>query len=57
MRGQLVCRLVDDVFESGQHSVIWNGRDDNGRDMSSGVYFVRMIAGDEVSTRRMVLLK
>ncbi len=57
LRGQLVRTLVDRFVESGAYSVIWDGTDETGRDVSSGVYFYRMKAGDFVQTRKMVLLK
>jgi hypothetical protein len=57
VRGQRVRTLVNDFFEIGHHQVVWNGKDDNGRDVSSGVYLYQMIAGETTETRRMVLLK
>jgi len=57
IKGQLVCRLVDNYYREGTHQVIWNGRDDIGRSVSSGVYFYRMTTGEFVSVRKMVLLK
>jgi flagellar hook assembly protein FlgD len=44
-------------FVSGQHSVVWNGRDDRDNPVGSGIYFYRMRVGDHQSTRRMVLMK
>ena len=57
IRGQRVRRLLDAYHEIGEHSVVWNGKDDNGQQVSSGVYFYKMVAGDVVDTKRMVLLK
>jgi len=59
VRGQKVRTLLDGSrgFEAGIHSVDWDGRDDNGNQMSSGIYFYRMTAGDFRETRRMLLLK
>ena len=57
IRGQRVKRLLEGFYERGSHTVVWDGRDDNGRELGSGVYFYRMVAGDVVETRRMVLLK
>ena len=57
IRGQKVKTLVNDLFESGQHEVVWNGLDDNGRNMASGLYFYRLRSGETTLTRRMVLLK
>ena len=49
--------LLAGRMERGRHLVTWDGRDDGGRRMSSGVYFYRLRAGMEAQARRMVLLK
>lgn len=55
--GKLVRTLVDETQSSGSRSVIWNGRDDSGNAVSSGVYFYVLDAGKERLTRKLVLLK
>lgn len=55
--GKLVRTIVDEPVEAGYGRAVWDGRDDGGRRVASGVYMYRMIAGDFVSKRRMVLLK
>ena len=57
IRGQKVRSLLDGLYESGSHTVVWDGKDDNGQELGSGVYLYRMVAGEERSVRRMVLLK
>ncbi|MGC9361313.1 MAG: FlgD immunoglobulin-like domain containing protein, partial [Candidatus Syntrophosphaera sp.] len=57
VKGQLVKTLVNDEKASGNHSVVWNGRDDNGSSVSSGVYFYKMNAGKYSSTKKMILMK
>jgi hypothetical protein len=57
VRGQRIRTLVNGYHTVGEHQITWNGTDDNGREVSSGVYFYRMITGDYVETRRMVLMK
>jgi len=42
---------------AGSHSVIWNGRDANGAQAATGVYFVRLQAGSYEMTRKIVMLK
>ncbi len=56
-RGQLVRSLVNRFLEMGEHKVIWQGRDDSGRLLSSGVYYYRLetTAGKEV--KKMVYVK
>ncbi len=55
--GQKVRTLVDEVLPAGSHVIIWNGTNDRGDPLSSGVYFYRVIAGEQVVTRKMMLLK
>jgi M6 family metalloprotease-like protein len=57
IRGQLVRTLVNDHFTVGEHSVVWNGRDDNNREVSSGLYFYKLQTNDITQTRKMILLK
>jgi hypothetical protein len=55
--GRLVRELVNEHRSTGTWSVQWNGDDDRGQRVASGVYFYRMRAGDFVDTKKMVLLK
>jgi hypothetical protein len=55
--GQLVRTLVDGPRDRGAHQVIWDGRDDAGHRMSSGVYFYRITTGPYEQTRKMSLVK
>ena len=56
--GQLVRTLVNDVREPGlEHKVVWNGHNDAGLMVSSGVYFYKLVTPDFTRTRKMVLLK
>jgi hypothetical protein len=55
--GRLVRTLLDGHQVAGPRTVIWNGADDNGQGVSSGVYFCRMDARGYSSTRKMVLLR
>jgi M6 family metalloprotease-like protein len=57
VKGSLVRRLVDQTMPAGTHSTRWNGVDDAGRPASSGIYFVRMIAGSHTEVRKIVMLK
>lgn len=57
LKGQLVRTLVDEFREAGKHSDVWNGRDDSGNEVSSGVYLYRLDNGSRFSTRKMLLLK
>jgi Tol biopolymer transport system component len=56
--GQRVKVLVSGVRSSGDHEVVWDGRDEAGGSVSSGVYFYRLRMGEGFSQmRRMLLLK
>jgi flagellar hook assembly protein FlgD len=55
--GRRVRTLVSEHRAAGSWSVSWNGTDDRGARVSSGVYFYRMHAGAFVDTKKMVLLK
>jgi hypothetical protein len=55
--GQEIHRLVDERKSGGFYKVIWDGRNEVGEDVSSGVYFFRLQAGDFVSVKKMMLLK
>ena len=55
--GRHVATLYSGHHESGTHRVAWDGRDDRGRDVASGIYFVRLDAPEFQASRKMVLLK
>ena len=55
--GQRVKTLVDGYQSAGNHTVIWNGCDDYGKTVSSGIYFYKMKAGDFVETKKMSLMR
>jgi len=55
--GQRVRTLKTGILSAGAHMVDWNGTDDNGGRVASGVYFYRLTAGDDIQTRKMLLLK
>ncbi len=55
--GQRIRLLVNSQLNAGVHTVMWNGRDDFGRSLSSGVYFYRIEADRFTKTSRMVMMK
>jgi hypothetical protein len=57
IRGQKVKTLVNERMKPGYNSVIWNGKDDNNRNVASGVYFYRLKTSDKTLTKKMMLLK
>jgi hypothetical protein len=55
--GRIVRTLVDAAQTAGQHSVRWNGRNERGARVASGVYFCRMTAPGFEGQRKLVLLR
>jgi len=56
-RGRLVRSLLDAELPAGRHWTEWDGRDDAGHELGSGVYFARLEAGAEKATNKLVLLR
>jgi len=55
--GQIIRALIDETKEAGRHTVTWDGRNEQGLRVSSGVYFVRMKAGDYTKIQKMTLIQ
>ena len=57
VKGQLVKTLVNEAKAAGHYSIVWNGKDNNGRSAASGVYYYKMNAGKYSSTKKMIMMK
>jgi tetratricopeptide (TPR) repeat protein len=57
IKGQKIKDLFSDHLPTGEHSVVWNGRDNRGRSVASGVYFYRITTGNDTTVKKMLLLK
>ncbi len=55
--GERIINLVDEYRSAGVQQVHWDGRDRHDREVSSGIYFYRLTAGDVPQHKKMVLLK
>ena len=55
--GQKIATLVDGVLQPGQYSAMWNGGNNAGIHVATGVYFYRLQAGSFTSVKKMLLLK
>jgi hypothetical protein len=57
VRGRLVAEIISGRLPSGTHPIVWDGRDSAGRDVASGIYFVRVEVGDWADSRKLVRLR
>ena len=56
--GQLTATLIDDQLEAGVHTILWDSKNQKGQQVSSGVYFYRLLVdGNLLQTRKMLLEK
>jgi alpha-L-arabinofuranosidase len=55
--GQLVKTLIDHPMDPGPHTAVWNGDDEEGIEVASGLYFVALKVRDEVAARKLLLLR
>jgi len=57
LKGQLTASLMNGNMTAGTHTVTWDGRDNSGDDVASGVYFYRLLTDDETLSKKMLLVK
>ncbi|MDP8221701.1 MAG: C10 family peptidase [Candidatus Stygibacter frigidus] len=57
LRGQKVTTLYNGVLAEGNHSYIWDGKNDKGIEQANGVYFYRLQTGGEFHSGKMLMLK
>jgi len=57
IKGQKVKTLVDERKQPGYHSIVWDGKDSNNREMNSGIYFYKINTGKYSSAKKMILMK
>jgi flagellar hook assembly protein FlgD len=55
--GRLVRRLVAGPVGTGQQTVLWDGRSDNGRGVGSGTYFAHITIGSFAATQKLTLVR
>ena len=57
VKGRLVSTLIDGNINSGRHEIIWMGKTNDGRELSSGMYFYELVVGDLSLRKKLILLK
>ncbi len=57
VRGRMVRNLVNGFEPEGRREVVWDGRDDGGHELSSGVYFYKLVTPETEMTKKMLLVK
>ncbi|MEO0469176.1 MAG: choice-of-anchor I family protein [Bacteroidota bacterium] len=54
-QGQVVANLLDQKMNAGQHQINWNGTNQSGLRLSSGVYYLRFQTADQIQIRKMLI--
>jgi hypothetical protein len=57
IRGQFVAGLINQTVSAGVHTVVWDGKDNHRREVSSGVYFYRLTTDRQTVSRKMIFMK
>ena len=57
LTGKKVRTLVNEVRPAGDNTVVWNGANDNGKTVASGIYLYKIKNGKYTSTKKMILMK
>lgn len=57
LKGQKVSTLINDKLPAGKHNIVWNGLDNKGKLVASGVYLYRLSNGEQILSGKMMLMK
>jgi hypothetical protein len=55
--GERIRTLINNVQEAGEYEIIWDGKGHSGNNLSSGVYFYRLVSGSNVQVMKMMLIR
>jgi hypothetical protein len=56
-KGQKVKTLINGNCNSGNHQIIWNGKDDKGKRAATGLYFISLESGKDICRKKVVMIK
>lgn len=57
LKGQKIKQLVNEQLPAGDHLVVWNGTNENGKSVASGIYLYKMKSGKYIASKKMILLE
>jgi flagellar hook assembly protein FlgD len=57
VKGQKIKTLSNDRFNSGKHSIVWNGRDESNNAVSSGIYFYKLATDNQTIVKKCIMMK
>ncbi len=57
VQGRRLASLADQVFAAGDHELVWNGRDDRGQELPSGIYFVKIATPQASEVQKLVMAR
>ncbi|GEM_PF-5825696 len=57
LTGKLVRTLLDGELQAGEQKILWDGRDQQGQTIASGVYFYELVAGSKMERKRMTVVR
>ncbi len=57
IKGQKIKNLIKQVLIKGDHSISWDGKNNNGKEVSSGLYLCRLRIGDQIISKKLMMMK
>ena len=57
IKGELIKTLVNENEKAGEHSVLWNGKNSKGKEVTNGIYIYRILVNDKTFSKKMLLIR
>jgi len=57
MMGRIVYRFKNEILPVGFHHLIWEGTDESGNPVSTGIYFCKMVTDSKIITKKMIIMR